>query len=115
MKRELRAAAHRAGVLVILAAAFWWHAWMPAVAVVAFVAWALLHRRYQGTRREAFMRFRRRIWPPARLALVALIVAGTTVYVTSSLSLEARVLPIALNVAAAAMIVLGSWRQVSAS
>ena len=36
MKPDPRAAARLAGVLVILAAAFWWHAWMPAVAVVAF-------------------------------------------------------------------------------
>ena len=115
MKREPRAPAHHAAVLVILAAAFWWHEWMPAVIVVAFVAWALLHRRYQGVRRDDFMRFRRRVWPPAPLVLVALIVAGTAVYVTSTVSVEARVLPIALNVVAVGMIVLGSWRRVSAS
>jgi hypothetical protein len=31
----MRKASHRAAVLVILAAVFWWHAWMPAVAVAA--------------------------------------------------------------------------------
>ena len=109
------ASAHSAAVLVILAAVFWWHAWMPAVAVVAFVGWVLLHRRYQGARREDFMRFRRRVWPPAPLVLVAVIVAGTAMYVTSTVSVEARVLPVALNVVAAGMIVLGTWRRVSAS
>lgn len=104
-----------AAVLVILAAAFWWHAWMPAVAVIAFVAWALLHRRYQGARREGFMRFRRRAWPPAPLALIGLIVAGTAVYVATSGSAEAKALPIALNVVAAGMILLGSRRRVATS
>lgn len=115
MKPDPRAAARLAGVLVILAAAFWWHAWMPAVAVVAFVAWALLHRRYQGARRESFMRFRRRVWPPAPLVLVVLIVAGTAVYVTSTGPVEAKVLPIALNVLAVGAVVFGSWRRLAAS
>ena len=114
MKAEPRAAAHRAAVLVIVAAAFWWHEWMPAVAVAVFVGWALLHRRYQGARRDGFMRFRGRVWPPAPLILVALIVAGTAVYVTSTISVEAKALPIALNVLAAGMIVLDGWRRVSA-
>lgn len=115
MKADPRAAARVAGVLVIIAAAFWWHTWMPAVAVVTFVGWALLHRRYQGARREDFMRFRRRVWPPAPLVLVALIVAGTAVYVTSIGSVEAKVLPVGLNVVAAGVIALGSWRRVAAS
>jgi hypothetical protein len=67
-------------VLVILAAALWWHEWMPGLVVGAFVVWAALHTRYQGARREGFMRLRRRVWPPAPLALVFLIVVGTTVY-----------------------------------
>ena len=111
----MRKASRIPAVLVILAAAFWWHEWMPAVAVVAFVAWALLHRRYQGARREAFMRFRRRAWPPALLALIGLIVASTAVYVASSASAEAKALPIALNVVAAGMIVLGSRGRVATS
>ena len=109
------AAAHSAGILVILAAAFWWHAWMPAVAVLAFVGWVLLHRRYQGVRREAFMRFRRRIWPAPPLVLIALIVVSTAVYLTATVVVEARVLPIALNVVAMGLIVLASWRRVPAS
>ena len=113
MKAEPRAAAHRAAVLVILAAAFWWHEWMPAAAVVAFVVWALLHRRYQGIRREGFMRLRRRLWPPAPLVLAVLIVGSLVMYVTSTLALEVRVLPIALNVLAAGLIVWGGWSRVA--
>ena len=100
---------------MIVAAAFWWHAWMPAVAVAAFVGWALLHTRYQGARREKFMRFRRRVWPPPPLVLFALIVAGITIYVISSDSVEAKAMPIALNLVAAGAVILGKWRQVGAS
>ena len=108
-------AAHSAGILVILAAVFWWHAWMPAVAVLAFLGWVLVHRRYQGARREAFMSFRRRIWPAPRLVLIALIIASTAVYLTATVAIEARVLPIALNLVAMGLIVLGSWRRVPES
>jgi hypothetical protein len=110
-----RAARQYAAVFVILAAALWWHAWMPALLVVAFVAWAVLHTRYQGPRREGFMRLRRRVWPPASLVLGALIVAGTVVYWMSSAAIEAKVLPIALNVLAACAVVFGRWRRVEAS
>lgn len=112
MKREPRAARRRTAVLVILGAVFWWHAWMPAVIVVAFVVWAALHTRYQGTRREGFMRFRARVWPPATLVLVALIVAGTAVYGLSNDSIEAKVMPIALNALALAMLLVPRQRAV---
>jgi hypothetical protein len=111
VKPEPRAAGRRAAVLVILAAVLWWHEWMPALIVVAFVVWAVLHTRYQGARREAFMRLRRRVWPPAPVVLVALIVAGTAVYWLSSGAIEAKVLPIALNVLAAVAVVVATWRR----
>lgn len=111
MKPEPRAAGRRAAVLVILAAVLWWHEWMPALIVVAFVVWAVLHTRYQGARREAFLRLRRRVWPPAPVVLVALIVAGTAVYWLSSGAIEAKVLPIALNVLAAVAVVVATWRR----
>jgi hypothetical protein len=115
VKADPRAAARLAGVLVIVAAAFWWHTWMPAVAVVAFVGWVLLHTRYQGARREDFMRFRQRVWPPAPLVLVALIVTSITIYVTSTDSVGAKAMPIALNLVAVGAVILGKWRQVAAS
>jgi hypothetical protein len=101
-------------VLVILAAALWFHAWMPGLLLVAFIAWAVLHRRYQGAGRARFMRFRGRIWPPPPLALAALVLAGTAVYSTSSAAIEAKALPIALNVLAAGTLVVAACRRVPA-
>ena len=105
-----RRARRHAAVLVMLAAALWWHAWMPAVILVAFVVWAALHTRYHGARREAFMRARARVWPPAALVLVALIVAGIAVYGLSTDAIEAKVMPIALNAVALSILVV-AWTQ----
>ena len=113
MKPEPSSARRRAGVFVILAAALWWHAWVPGLILAAFIAWALLHRRYQGGRRVRFMRLRRRIWPPPSLALAALIVIGTAVYAMSSMPIEAKALPIALNGLAAGTLIVAAWRRVS--
>jgi hypothetical protein len=114
MKPEPRAA-RRAATFVILAAALWWHAWMPVLILVGFVAWAFLHTRFQGVRREGFMRLRRRLWPPSPLVLVAVIVAGTAVYVLSTDSLEAKLMPIALNIVAAVTVLFGNRGRVTAS
>ena len=100
-------------MFVILAAALWWHAWMPGLILVAFIAWALLHTRYQGARRERFLRFRRQIWPLPAPALAALIVAGTAIYGMSSATTEMKVLPIALNVLAAITMAPIRWRGLS--
>lgn len=107
------AARARAAVLLILAAALWWHAWVPGLVLVAFVGWAVLHTRYQGVRREAFMRARARAWPPAALLLVAAILAGTALYGASSVSLEARVMPIALNLVAFSLLVVTWFRGIA--
>jgi len=80
---------------------------VPALIVVAFLGWVVLHRRFQGPGRAAFMRFRARVWPPATLVLVALTLAGPAMYVLSQASIEAKVLPIALNAAALAVLVAG--------
>ncbi len=110
VKAEPRSARRRAGVLVILAAALWWHQWMPGLILVAFITWALVHTRYQGARRERFMRFRGRVWPPAPLVLVVVIVAGTAMYGMASAAIEMKVLPIALNVLAAGTMAVTAWR-----
>jgi hypothetical protein len=102
-------------VLVILAAALWWHALMPGLILLAFIVWAVLHRRYQGARRERFMRARQRVWPPPPLALAALILAGTMLYGMSSVPIEVKVLPITLNVLAAGMLVTAAWQRVARS
>jgi hypothetical protein len=113
VKPEARGPRRHAAALVLLAAALWWHAWMPAVIVVAFVGWAVLHARYQGARRDAFMRARARVWPPDVLVLVALIVAGITLYTVSTAAIEARVMPIALNAVALSILVVARIQAVS--
>jgi len=103
----------RAVVLMSLAAALWWHEWMPALLVVAFVAWVVLHKRFEDERGEGPLRVWRRVWPPATLVLVALIVAGVAVYGVSNRPIEAKVLPIALNAVALAILVVGRTRAVA--
>ena len=112
VKAESRSARRRAGVYVILAAALWWHALMPGLILLTFIAWAVLHRRYQGVRREGFMRLRQRAWPPSPLVLATLIVAGTTLYGMSSVPIEVKVLQIALNVLATGTLVFEAWGRV---
>jgi hypothetical protein len=115
VKAELHSARRRAGVLVILAAALWWHTLIPGLVFVGFIGWAMLHRRYQGPRREGFMRVRQRVWPPAPLVLAALIVAGTMLYGMSSVPIEVKVLPITLNVLAAGLLVTAAWTRLPRS
>jgi hypothetical protein len=60
------------------------------------------------------MRLRQRVWPPATVVLVALIVAGVAVYGLSSDSIEAKILPIALNGVALSILVVGRTGAVAA-
>ncbi len=113
MRPEPRAARRRAAVLVILAAVLWWHAWMPAVLFVAFVAWVVLHKQFEGELGERHGHAWRRVWPPTTLVLVAAIIVGTAVYCVSDYSIEAKVLPVALNALALAMLVIRRKRAVA--
>jgi hypothetical protein len=70
----------RAAVLLILAVVLWFHAWFPALLVVAFVVWVLLHKRLEGDLGRALLPLWRHVWPPAPLVLVALLVAATMAY-----------------------------------
>jgi hypothetical protein len=102
----------RAAVLLSLAAALWWTDWVPAVLVVACLLWAILHKRLEGDP-EALLRRWRRVWPPATLVLIPLLLAVTFVFWVSPRPLEAKVLPVALNLFALSMILVGSsWRRV---
>jgi hypothetical protein len=113
--RNPLAARQGAAVLVILAAVLWWHRWVPALIVVAFVAWVLLHERLEDVRGEGLRRAWRRAWPPATLVLVVLIAGGTALYAASSQALEAKIMPLALNAFAGLMVIGGIWSQLSAS
>src|SRR5688572_28152251 len=89
-----------AAVLVILAAVLWWHRWMPAVVVLAFVAWVVFHKWLESEAGAGRRRAWRNAWPPANFMLLVVIVAGTALYSRSNASLEAKVLPIAFSVLA---------------
>lgn len=113
--RNTPAARRCAAVLVILAAVLWWHRWAPVLIVVAFVVWVILHKRLESERGEGRQPAWRRVWPPATLVLVVLIVGGTALYSASNHAIEAKILPVALNACAGFMVVGGIWRRVSAS
>jgi hypothetical protein len=101
----------RASVLLILTSVVWLHEWFPALFVVAFVAWVLLHKRLEGDLGKDLLRLCQRVWPPATLVLVPLLVAGTVAYWVADLPIIRKVMPIALNVLALSMVVFGSsWR-----
>ena len=106
VKPDPRAARRHAAVFVILAAAFWWHRWIPLVLVVAFVAWLVVHKRLEGPQGAALRRAWQRGWPPAVLVLVAVTVATTALYWLSPSTVNARSVPIALNVLAVVTLAL---------
>lgn len=108
VKPESRSARRLAGVFVILGAVFWWHAWVPALLVAAFVTWIVFHKRLEGPQGDGFRRVRQRLWPPASFVLIVLIVAGTAVYSVSNHAIEPKMLPIALNLLALLTVVFGT-------
>jgi hypothetical protein len=100
---------HRAAVLLIVAAVFWWHRWVPALLLTGIVSWAILHGRLEGDLGRILGRLWRRAWPPRTMMLVPLLSAATLVYLASDEPIVAKVLPIALNVVALSTLLLGSW------
>jgi hypothetical protein len=81
MRRPERSVKHDqrwpgAAVLVVLAWAFWLLHWGPALLVVTFVAWLILHKRLEAGLGDTLRRQWRRVWPPAPLVLIALLVAS---------------------------------------
>ncbi len=99
----------RAALLLILASSIWWAEWVPAVFVTVFLLWVSLHKRLEGDPGEALLRRWRRVWPPATLVLIPLLLTGTFVFWVSKRPIEAKVLPVTLNLFALSMILFGSW------
>jgi hypothetical protein len=99
----------RAAVLLILAVVLWFHAWFPALLVVAFVVWVLLHKRLEGDLGQDLLPRWRRVWPPAPLVLVPLLVAATMAYWVSDQPVLRKVMPLTLNLFALSMIGFGRW------
>ena len=92
-------------MLLILTMVLWFHAWFPALLVVAFVIWVLLHKRLEGDLGRALFPLWRHVWPPAPLVLVALLVAVTV----SDQPVLRKVMPLTLTLFALSMILLGRW------
>lgn len=98
----------RPAVLLILTVVLWFHAWLPAFLVVAFVAWALLHKRLEGDLGQALLPLWRRVWPPASLVLVPLLVAATMAYWVADQPVLRKVMPLTLNLFALSIVVFGA-------
>jgi hypothetical protein len=96
-------------VLLGLALATWWAEWVPAALVAAFMLWLSLHARLESELGDDLRRRWRRVWPLAAVGLVPLLVALTLVFWVSTRPLEAKVVPIALTLAALWMICVGRW------
>ena len=95
-----------AAVLLILAWALWWHAWVPALLVSGIVSWGFLHQRLEGDLGAALVRIWRRAWPPGTLALIPLLFASMFVFWTSDVPSTPKALPVALSMLGLATILL---------
>jgi hypothetical protein len=98
-----------AAVLLVFAWAFWLHRWVPALVVVGFVIWVVLHRRLEAGLGGRLHRWWRRAWPPGPVVLVALLVASALAFVLSSAPATAKIVPVGLDVLALSMTVFGAW------
>ncbi|MBI1848218.1 MAG: hypothetical protein HYR86_14770 [Candidatus Rokubacteria bacterium] len=101
----------RATILGIVAALVWFAEWVPAIVVAVFVTWALLHTRMGGSRGETSLRRVRRVWPPAQVILVPLLLIGAWGVWASPRSVEAKVVPGVLGIAALAVLVSPARRR----
>jgi hypothetical protein len=98
-----------AGVCLVLAWVFWLHRWAPALLVVTFVVWVILHKRLEAGLGEVLHRQWRRAWPPGPLVLTALLLASTLAFVLDDAPATAKVLPVGLDILALAVILSGKW------
>ena len=101
---------HAAGVLFVLAWLFWFHRWAPAAAVVILVLWVVLHHRLEAGLADVLRARWRRAWR-SRLLAITLLTASALVFALADAAVEARILPIALDVAAISIILVGRWWQ----
>ena len=107
--REL--ARHRAGVLLIITLLLWLYQWLPALSVAAFLVWIVVHNRLEGDLGAHLLRGWRRVWPPAVIVVVPLLVVGIFTSWMSGFPIDRTILPIGLNLLGLSMIVWGEWRR----
>jgi hypothetical protein len=98
-----------AGVLLVLAWVLWLHRWVPALLVVIFVVWVILHNRLEAGLGEVLHRWWRRAWPPGPLVLSALLFASALAFVLHDAPAKAKILPVGLDVLAFSVILFGKW------
>jgi hypothetical protein len=98
-----------AGVLLVVAWVLWLHRWAPAMLVVTFVVWVILHNRLEGAPGEGLRRRWRRAWPPAPWVLIALLVASALAFGLPDASTKAKIMPLGLDVLALSTVLFGTW------
>ena len=98
-----------AGVLLVFAWVFWLHRWAPALLVVTFVAWVILHNRLEAGLGPGLRRQWRRAWPPGPVVLIALLLASTLAFVLQDAPVTAKILPVGLIGLALSVALFGTW------
>ncbi len=102
-----------AGVLLVLAWMLWFHRWVPALLVAAFVVWVILHHRLEVDLGEMVLRRWRRIWPSGPLVLIPLLFGSALAFVLDDAPAKVKILPVGLDVLAFSMILFGNrWTVV---
>ena len=87
----------------------WLQTWIPALLVVAFVTWMILHSRLEAGPGEALRRWWRRAWPPRFLVLIALLFGSALAFALYDAPAQAKILPVGLDALAASVLFFGPW------
>ena len=98
-----------AAILLVLAWGLWLHRWAPALLVITFVVWVILHKRLEAGLGETFHRRWRRAWPPGPVILIALLFASALAFVVADAPPKAKIVPIGLDVLALSVVLFGTW------
>lgn len=97
-----------AATLLLVTSVLWLHQWLPALLVIAWVAWLVLPKRREGDLGEALVRLWRRTWPPVTLLLAPLLVANTLAYWVYA-PVPGKIVPIILNLLGLSIVLSGDW------
>ena len=110
MNRDRRE--RRAATLLLLTSVLWLHEWLPALLVVAWVSWLILHKQLEGSLGEGLVGLWRRRWPFGTLVLIPLLTANALAYWVYA-PLPGRIMPFALNLLGLSILLFGGlWGKV---